>query len=231
MFKLHPITSRLDTWSWNPNKMFLELRNRLTNKPLVTFQMVSVQNEESDEVYQHILWLEPRGEIDIIATPDQRIIFLQIERYSVISPRLYQDNWGEDPPNPFEYTSGVIEYELPRGIADSYKIEAEEETLYQVEHIATIGYVNANTAYCGTSPLIAVYKALPHRSDKFPAPSERIRKVELFTPKEVAHIETLCGLTKASLWEFCQWALTKQEDDFWIDIAKGIVSAWVEYKK
>jgi len=229
MFKLLPILSQLNTWSWNPNKKFLELRNRKTDKPLVNLQMVSVQSEESDEIFQHILWLEPRGEIDIIATPDQRIVFVHIERYSVISPDLYLNNWGEYPPNPFEYDYGVTEYELPRGIAASYKIEAEEETLYQVEHVATIGHVNANTAYCATSPLIAIYKALPHQSNKFPEPSERIRNVELFSPNDVAHLETLCGFTKASLWQFCQWAFTKQDDKFWKDISKGVVEGWINH--
>lgn len=210
--------------------MSLELRNRITDKPLALLQMVSVQ-EESEEIYQHLWWLEPRGEIDIIATPDKKVVFVNIERYCVIPLALYSNNWGEHPPNPFEYNTGVTEYELPRGISASYKIEAEEETMYQVEHIATIGHVNANTSFFGTSPFVVVYKALPYASTKVPEPFERILKVELLSPKEIAYMETLCGFTKASLWEFCQWALTKQEDDFWIDIAKGIVSAWVEHKK
>ena len=124
--------------------------------------------------------------------------------------------------------SGQSQYELPRGFSASYKIEAEEETMYQVEHIATIGHVNANTTFFGTSPFIAVYKALLYKSGKTSEPFERILKVELFSPKEVAHLETLCGFTKASLWEFCQWALMKQEDGFWKSLAKDIVGEWVE---
>jgi len=189
--------------------------------------MISVQNEESEQIYQQPWWLESRGEIDVIATPDKKIVFVLIERHSVISPELYRDNWGERPPNPFECESGVTEYELPRGFSASYKIEAEEETMYQVEHIATIGHVNANTAFFGTSPFVAVYKALPHKSGKKPDSSERIRKIELLSPEEVAHLETLCGFTKAALWEFCQWALLKQQDAFWHDIAKGIVDEWL----
>ncbi len=228
MFKIKQITSPVPTWSWNPERKFLEFRDKLTNKPLGIIQMVSVQNEEDKEIYQQPWWLEARAEVDIIATTDQKIVFVQIERHCVISPEIYCDNWGELPLAPFEYESGVIEYELPRGFSASYRIEAEEETMYQVEHIATIGHVNANTAFFGTSPFIVVYKALPYNSGKTPDPSERIRKVKLFSAKEVAHLETLCGFTKASLWEFCQWALMKQEDSFWKDIAKDIVSEWVK---
>lgn len=228
MLKISAITSKLSTWSWNPEKKFLEFRDKSANKTLGVIQMVSIRSEESQEIYQQPWWLESRGEIDIIATPDKKIVFVHIERHSVIPPEAYRDSWGERPPNPFEHRSGVTEYELPRGFSASYKIEAEEETMYEVEYISTIGHVNGNTSFFGTSPLIAVYKALPQKSGKAPDSSERIRTVELFSPQEVAHLETLCGFTKASLWEFCQWALVKQDDVFWKDIAKSIVNEWVE---
>jgi hypothetical protein len=231
MYTIKPIAGSSGAWSWDSNKKQLEFRDHKTNRPLGLIQMTSIQDEKSKEIYQQPWWLESRGEIDIIATPDERIVFVQVERHSVIPPELYEKDWGENPPDPFRYISGIIELELPRGFSGAIKIEAEEETMYQVEYVDTIGHVNGNTSFFATSPFIVVYKALPENSGKKADPSERILKVEPLKSEEIAHLETMCGFTRAALWEFCKWAFTKQDDSYWQRIAKGIFDTWVDFIK
>src|SRR5271157_1314085 len=127
MYIIRPIQSSLDTWSWNSSEKYLAFRDNKTNKPLGKIQMVSIQGQNSEQIYQQPWWLESRGEIDIIVTPKNEIAFVLIERHCVIPPDLYVDNWDERPPNPFELKSGMKENELPRGFSANYKIEAEEE--------------------------------------------------------------------------------------------------------
>jgi len=212
-------------WGWN------EEENYLGNPKFGRIQLVSVCDEEGKEIYQQPVWLEPKGEIDIIVNELQQIAFIEIVRHALIPPAEYTDKWndweslGDDNrmliPHPADLRAGVSQLEIPRGLTNITLREAEEETGYKVEMVELLGRINLNTAHFGTSPFVYVCKALPVSSEVPPDPKEAIRKVVWLSPEETREVDTLCGISLAVIFLFRRWSL-KQEDNFWREIGKRL---------
>lgn len=226
MYKIRPIHGYLKGWTWDADQKALRYYDLCQRSSLGVIQLVSIQNSKGEEIYQQPLWLESRGEVDIIVDANQHFILIEVERHAVIPPSDYACDWKGEPPDPFRHQSGVKELELPRGFANAFGQEAEEETGYKVEFVAAISHSNTNTAFFGTSPFVVVCKAHAVPSHRQPEPAEQIRRVVTKTPEEVAKLTTYCGLTKAALWDFCHWAFIDQKDPWWKKVAERIIEGW-----
>lgn len=224
MNKISTISGKLSGWIWNEKEKSLLNVNKNSNISLGAIHIVSVKDSNGAEIFQQPWYLESRGEIDIIVTEKGKMVFVEIERHVLIPPSQYINNWNNFPPSPRSLNPGVRQLELPRGFSSAFMQEAEEEALYKVEYQETIGQVNANTSFFGTSPFIVVYKAINKISSSELRHEEGIKEVKLLSPKEIAELETLCGLSKAALWEFCKWASIK--DGVWKEVAKEIIMGW-----
>lgn len=228
MYKIRRIEGCLNGWTWDEKQKALRHYDSLRKSSLGVIQLVSVQNDKGDELYQQPVWLESRGEVDVVVDVSQRFLLVQAERHAVIPPDDYAHDWKSGPPNPFEHQSGVVELELPRGFAEAPGQEAEEETGYRVDFVAVISHSNTNTSFYGTSPLVVVCKAYPSPSSRKLEATEQIREVVTKTPEEVARMTTYCGFTKAALWDFCRWAFAEQTDPWWRQVAERIIKGWCE---
>lgn len=223
MYSLENVDSGLDEWIWEEDHFRLVHKSSLSNTSLGYIQMVSVVDEEGIHRYQQPWWIESRGEIDLILTEQRQFVFVEAERHAVVPPAQYVSSWGNQPPQISDMEPGLVQLELPRGFSGHTMQEAEEETQYRVRYVDTIGQVNANTSFFGTSPLIVVYLATRRDPDLYQESNERIREVRLIQPSEVADIDTLCGFTRAALWEFCRWSLSRQEDEWWVGIGRDLL--------
>lgn len=218
MLKIAPIEGGLTGWEWN------EEARRLVNPRIGVIQLVSVRDEQGNELYQQPISSENRGEISIIVNDKAEMAFVEAERHAVLPLEAYVESWQEAP-NPLDHDSGTAIIELPRGFANALLTEAEEESRYKQEFVAKLGNINANTALFATSPGIVVSRALTIPADRPPDPNERIRQVLWLTPEEVAKLAapdgTLCGFTLAGVFaRFRWWARKVQKDSFWQDIAE-----------
>jgi len=223
--KIKRIEGDLRGWEWNEEEQYLG------NPTIGRIQLVSVLCDNGKELYQQPVWLEQRGEVNIIVNDSQRIAFIEAVRHAVIPLNYYLDKWNDwrplkgdtqmRIPNPTDLEPGVTQLEIPRGFTNVILREAEEEAGYKVEMITGLGNVNPNTAFFGTSPFVYLCKATTILSEVPPDPHEVIRKVVWLTPEEAREVETLCGFTFSSLFLFRRWAL-KQEDKFWRDMGKRL---------
>jgi hypothetical protein len=227
MYKIAPIDGALKGWVWDAKEKSLRHYDPQKRISLGVIQLVSVQQDDR-EVYQQPWWLEARGEVDVVVDTNQCFVLVEAERHALIAPQQYEHDWPATFPDPFKFSPGVAELELPRGFAAHFGQEAEEETGYEIEHVATLGHLSANTSFFGTSPFVAVCRAVPRSARRASEPTEPIRRTVLKTPEEVARLTTCCGISKAALWEFCQWAFLKQKDSWWRDVAQRLVFGWLE---
>ena len=220
---INKIKGDLKGWVWN------QQNNCLANPLLGRIQVVSVCDEKGVEVYQQPVWLETKGEINIIVNDKQKIGFIKTTRHVVIPPAKYAKKWSDWKaesendnlliPHPVDLKPGIDELELPRGFSNVSLQKAEEEIRYKVKLVSSLGHLNANTTFFATSPFVLACKALPIPSDISPDPREVIKKVIWLSPEETQKIDTLCGFTYASLFLFRRWAL-KQKEHFWKNIGE-----------
>lgn len=178
---IRKIIGGLKGWTWNATNHFLG------NPGFGRIQLVSVCDEAGKEVYQQPVWLEQRGEIDIVVNDKQEIAFVESVRHAVIAPDRYSGGWHnwKPPkgnsnmgiPHPADLGAGIVELEIPRGFNNVLVQEAEEETRFKVALVTPLGHLNANTAFFGTSPFVYLCKAFPQPSVIPADPNEPIRQV------------------------------------------------------
>ncbi len=214
MFVLKPIKGDTAQWQWDPE------RNALENPKFGRVQVMAVCDPVTGEVkYEAPIYVESRGEVNVVVNDEGKIAFVIQNRHAVIPVEYLNKTWWGSLPEIAEIKQGMTVVELPRGFADGVMQEAEEETGFKVNSVAQIGNVNSNTAVFGTSPIVAVGKATKIPSDIPPDPGEKILNVLWLTPKETRELDTICGFTDAVLRKFRLWTL-KQEDLFWRDIGE-----------
>jgi len=211
---LKPIEGDTEQWQWYPE------RNALENPKFGRIQVMAVCDPVTGEMkYEAPIYVESRGEVNVVVNDDGKIAFVVQNRHAVIPVEYLNKTWRGSLPEIPEIKQGVTVVELPRGFADGVMQEAEEETGFKVNPVAQIGNVNSNTAVFGTSPIVAVGKATKIPSDIPPDPGEKILNVLWLTPEETRELDTICGFTDAILRKFRLWTL-KQEDRFWRDIGE-----------
>jgi len=226
MYIVKKIGGQLTEWVWDEASLSLRHHPRHGRGSLGTIQMISVCDSNGKELYQQPWWLESRGEVSIVADEKGRIGFVEIDRHCVIPLSEYFSNWGISPPEPFVLPSGSRHLELPRGFSGAILEEAQEETMLKVTHELTIDNVNSNTSFFATSPSIELYRAEAVSSGYSPMENEQIRRVIFLDPADIAHLRTICGYTKASLWSFIVWATKSDAPRHWRNIAKEIIEGW-----
>jgi len=215
--KITRIEGDLKGWLWDPKEKCL------VNPAIGRIQMVSVVDDNGVERYQQPVWLEQRGEIDVIVDERGCIAFVETVRHAVLRPfselewkkwKPTKENPGALIPHPVDLAPGVTQLEIPRGFTEAVLREAEEEVQRKVYFAAQLGNLNMNTAFMGTSPFVYLCYATPRQSDIPPDPNETIKKVVWLTPEETRNVETLCATTCAALYLFRRWALQHPEDRF-----------------
>lgn len=204
-------------WLWNADTL------RLYNPAFGTIQLFDVYAGDARK-WRQPGWAEARGEINIVANAEGKIAFNMQERPLVLDPALYAETWAQGVPDYFDFAEearGVAEWELVRGFTKKVLGEVAEEARYLPRPVESSWHVNANTALFITSPFVKVCRALPAPSCVSPDEKENILFVQWLSPEEIRGVETLCGLTKAALWDFRLWA-QKQADEFWQEIGKRL---------
>lgn len=204
----------------------------LGNPSFGRIQIVAVYDNNGKENHHRPLFLQHWSEHYVVVNQEQKIAFVEVERPTMLPPNLYTPTWEMWRPSPNGQmliphpadicTIGLTELELPAGLAegDSLK-EAEEETGFQVEHVAYLGQLNSDPPFYATAPFLHLCRALPIPSQIPQDPNEPIIKVHWLTPEQTRELETYSAPTYAGLCRFRLWAL-KQQDAFWYDIGERL---------
>lgn len=176
--------------------------------------------------YRAPIWSQRRGEVVCTVNDQFQIAMVQQVRPVVLDPALYAGRWGDlgiiDPfSEEFIEQQGMTLLEMVRGYTQVLGDEAREETSYEIEKVATIGYHNTDTANMVTSPIVVVAKGTTRPSGKAPDPNEQIKRVVWVPAEETRDLDTICGFTHGVLHQVRGWAL-HQVVPFWHDLGERL---------
>lgn len=205
-------------WKWDP------VRRRLENTMLgVAYQVVDVGFEDSSAVHHEgVIILSRRIELHVVVREDMHLGFVFHRQEKVIQPAACEALFAKDPgaiPDIFTLPTGIEEYECAHGLALHRLEEVLEEVGLAIEEATQIGHVKDSPSLGGVAHALFAVKVGVQSSGKHPEDGEQIRRVDFFPPEEVRNIQTICGLTQASLWRFRSWGLTQSDGSFWKAVA------------
>jgi len=175
------------------------------------------------------------GEVNVIVRDletDPRIAVVLKQRDAPADPNLYEYDWTHGfTPDPMDILPklGMQVLELPRGLSEvgaKLGSEGEEEFLVEITDAMEIDRINTDTACMVTSPRVVLCetKAIPAPEKKDEHEAVSIAKLLWYTPEDLRGMETVCGMTKASLWSLRCYLLkldpSSKENKPWIKLGK-----------